>query len=137
MIKVDIPGRESLVLENLVFDFNGTIAVDGHILDSIKDTLTKLSKLINIYVITADTYGMAKQECEKLELKVITIPTRFAGIQKSELVKKLGGKITSAIGNGFNYIDMFKEDEFTIAVIEGEGICSKLILNSDIVTRNI
>lgn len=117
MIKVDIPGRESLVLENLVFDFNGTIAVDGHILDSIKDTLTKLSKLINIYVITADTYGMAKQECEKLELKVITIPTRFAGIQKSELVKKLGGKITSAIGNGFNYIDMFKEDEFTIAVI--------------------
>lgn len=137
MIKVDIPGRESLVLENLVFDFNGTIAVDGHILDSIKDTLTKLSKLINIYVITADTYGMVKQECEKLELKVITIPTRFAGIQKSELVKKLGGKITSAIGNGFNYIDMFKEDEFTIAVIEGEGICSKLILNSDIVTRNI
>ena len=75
MIKVDIPGRESLELDNLVLDFNGTIAVDGRILENIKKPLTELSKLINIYVITADTYGVAQEECEKLDLKVITIPT--------------------------------------------------------------
>ena len=36
MIKVDIPGRESLELDNLVLDFNGTIAVAGRILETIK-----------------------------------------------------------------------------------------------------
>lgn len=137
MIKVDIPGRESLELDNLVLDFNGTIAVDGRILENIKKPLTELSKLINIYVITADTYGVAKEECEKLDLKVITIPTGCAGAHKSELVKKLGQKSTAAIGNGFNDIEMFKEAELSVAVIEGEGTCSKLIINSDIVTRSI
>lgn len=137
MIKVDIPGRESLEFDNLVLDFNGTIAVDGRILENIKKPLTELSKLINIYVITADTYGVAKEECEKLDLKVITIPTGCAGAHKSELVKKLGQKSTAAIGNGFNDIEMFKEAELSVAVIEGEGTCSKLIINSDIVTRSI
>jgi soluble P-type ATPase len=54
-----------------------------------------------------------------------------------ELVKKLGKEKTVAIGNGFNDIDMFKEAILSVAVIEGEGACSKLILNSDIVTRSI
>lgn len=137
MIKIDIPGRESLELENLVFDFNGTIAVDGRILENIKKQLIELSKVINIYVITADTYGMAQEECEKVNLKVITIPTGCAGKHKSDLVKKLGGKVTATIGNGFNDIDMFKEAKLSVAVIEGEGTCSKLIINSDIVTRSI
>ena len=108
MIKVDIPGRESLELDNLVLDFNGTIAVDGRILENIKKPL-----------------------------KVITIPTGCAGVHKSELVKKLGQKYTAAIGNGFNDIEMFKNAELSVAVIEGEGTCSKLIINSDIVTRSI
>ncbi|MCC3867499.1 HAD family hydrolase [Terrisporobacter mayombei] len=137
MINIDIPGRESLELENLVFDFNGTIAVDGRILENIKNQLTELSKIINIYVITADTYGMAQEECEKVNLKVITVPTGCVGKHKGDLVKKLGGKVTATIGNGFNDIDMFKESKLSVAVIEGEGTCSKLIINSDIVTRSI
>ena len=60
-----------------------------------------------------------------------------AGVHKSELVKKLGQKYTAAIGNGFNDIEMFKNAELSVAVIEGEGTCSKLIINSDIVTRSI
>lgn len=137
MIKIDIPGRESLELENLVFDFNGTMAVDGRILENIKEQLSELSKIINIYVITADTYGMAQEECEKVNLKVITIPTGCAGKHKSDLVKRLGKNVTATIGNGFNDIEMFKEAKLSVAVIEGEGTCSKLIINSDIVTRSI
>lgn len=137
MIRVDIPGRESLQLRHLVFDFNGTIAVDGRIVEHIKKQLVELSKVIDIYVITADTYGLAQEECKKLDLQVITVPTGCAGIHKRELVKKLGSKLTAVIGNGFNDIDMFKEAKLSVAVIEGEGACSKLIINSDIVTRSI
>lgn len=137
MIKVNIPGKEDLQIENLVFDFNGTIAVDGRILDKIKNKLEELSILINIYIITADTYGLAKEECEKLNLKVIIIPTGCSASHKSKLVKQLGSSVTATIGNGFNDIEMFKESALSVAVIEGEGACSKLILNSDIVTRSI
>lgn len=137
MIKINIPGREGLELENLVFDFNGTIAVDGRILENIKNQLSQLSRKINIYVITADTYGVAQEECEKVNLKVIKVPTGCVGKHKGDLVKKLGGDVTGAVGNGFNDIDMFKEARLSIAVIEGEGTCSKLIMNSDIVTRSI
>jgi soluble P-type ATPase len=137
MIKIEIPGRDLLELENIVFDFNGTIAVGGRILENIKEKINALSNLVNIYVITADTYGQAKGECEGLNLNVITIPTGCAGVHKMELVKKLGKEKTVAIGNGFNDIEMFKEAILSVAVIEGEGACSKLILNSDIVTRSI
>lgn len=137
MINIDIPGRDKLNIENLVFDFNGTIAVDGRILNSIKEKIVNLSKIVKIYIITADTYGLAKEECEKLGLEVITVPTGCSGISKRELVNKLGAKKTAVIGNGFNDIYMFQVAELSVAIIEGEGCCSKLILNSDIVTRNI
>ncbi|WP_455538568.1 HAD family hydrolase [Terrisporobacter sp.] len=137
MIKVEIPGREELRLENLVFDFNGTIAINGKILESIKPKLLELSKTMNIYVITADTYGLAKEECEKLNLKVITIPRGCAGDAKGSFIRDIDSKKTAAIGNGFNDIEMCKEAEFSVAVIEGEGAYSKLIFHSDIVTKNI
>lgn len=137
MIKIDIPGRESLELENIVFDFNGTLAVDGKILENIKVKLNILSKLVNIYVLTADTYGSAKEECDKLNLNVRTFPKEMAGKYKREIVKSLGSKNTATVGNGFNDIEMFEEGVLAIAVIEEEGICSQLILKSDIITRSI
>lgn len=29
MIEIYIPGREDLKIENVIFDYNGTVAVDG------------------------------------------------------------------------------------------------------------
>ncbi|GFR36654.1 hypothetical protein [Thermobrachium celere] len=50
MLLVDIPGREKLKLENLVLDYNGTIAVDGNISIRIKEMLEDISKFLNIYI---------------------------------------------------------------------------------------
>ena len=52
-------------------------------------------------------------------------------------MRKLNGRKTICVGNGYNDIPMFKESILTIAVIEGEGACGKLLLNADIVTRSI
>ena len=32
-MKIDIPGRDSFELKNIVFDYNGTIAIDGKLID--------------------------------------------------------------------------------------------------------
>ena len=42
MIKIEIPGREAIVVEHLVLDYNGTIAEDGDLIKGVEDRLTAL-----------------------------------------------------------------------------------------------
>jgi len=137
MLYYNIPGRGKIEIENVVMDYNGTIAVDGKIVEGVKGLIQKLKDCVNVYILTADTYGTARNECKDLGVNVMTFPNENAGIYKKEIVRKLGGNKTLCIGNGYNDIPMFKESILTIAVIEGEGACSKLILNADIVTKSI
>lgn len=137
MLCYDIPGRGRIEIENVVFDYNGTIAVDGKIIGGVKELLEKLKKHVKVYVLTADTYGTAINECKNLGVNIMTFPNEDSGFYKKEIVRKLGGRNTLCIGNGYNDIPMFKEAILSIAVIEGEGASSKLILNADIVTKSI
>ncbi len=137
MLMYDIPGRETIKIENIVFDYNGTIAVDGKILEGVKDLLLELKKQANIYILTADTYGTVERECSDIGVTVMTFPKENAGESKKDIVKKLGGDKTVCVGNGFNDIPMFKESILAIAVIEGEGTSGKLLAYADIVTKSI
>lgn len=137
MIIYKIPGRDDIEIENIVFDYNGTIAVDGKILEGVRDLLSELEKYVNIYILTADTYGTVEKECRDIAGKILTFPKENTGEFKKNIVKNLGGEKSICVGNGFNDIDMFKEAIISIAVIEGEGTSTKLLLNSDIVTRSI
>ena len=137
MLIYKIPGREDIRIENIVLDYNGTIAVDGKILDGVKQLLSKLKNHANIYILTADTYGTVEEECSNIGGEVLRFPKENAGESKKDIVKKLGGEKTLCVGNGFNDIPMFKESILSIAVIEGEGACGKLLVHADIVTRSI
>ena len=103
MLTIKIPGREELVLNHLILDYNGTIAEDGEIIDGISPRLAELSKDLSIYVITADTHGTAAKKCEGLPLQVLTFPTTEVGaIKAQEAMKGLqsaGGWIRREVGN--------------------------------------
>lgn len=137
IIKYEIPGRDNIEIQNIVFDYNGTIAIDGKLIDGVKELINKLSQDVNIYVLTADTYGTVKEECKDIEAKVLTFPTENAGQSKREIVMDLGGNNTICLGNGFNDIPMFEESILSIAIIEGEGAAGKLLAKTDIVARSI
>lgn len=136
MIKYKIPGREDIVIENLVLDYNGTIAHDGKLIPGVEEGLNSL-KDINLYVITADTYGTVREECKNLPCEILTFPQENAGEEKARLVRELGGKTTICVGNGYNDIAMFQEAALSIGVMEGEGICGKLLGQADILVRSI
>ena len=51
MLTIKIPGREELNLSHLILDYNGTIAEDGEIIESIRPRLAELSKVLSICVI--------------------------------------------------------------------------------------
>lgn len=137
MINIKVPGRCDYSLKNIVFDYNGTIAVNGKIIPSITEKLSILSNMANVYVLTADTYGSASMECRDLKLTVKTFPNDKAADYKEKIVKGLGKDNTVCFGNGYNDIKMFKAAALSIAVLENEGMCSKLLAESDIIVKSI
>lgn len=137
MIIYEIPGRGNIEIQNIIFDYNGTIAVDGQLIEGVKDLINQLSKSVNIYILTADTYGSVISECGDINGKVLTFPNENAGKSKREIVQNLGGDCTLCVGNGYNDIPMFNEAALSIAVIGGEGASGKLLVEADIVTRSI
>lgn len=137
MLIYKIPGRDVIEIENIVFDYNGTIAVDGKILKGVRELLSELENCVNIYILTADTFGSVEKECSDINAKVLTFPNENAGEFKKNIVKKLGRDSTICVGNGYNDIAMFKEAVISIAVIEGEGASATLLLSADIVAKSI
>ena len=137
MLVYNIPCRGEIEIENVVFDYNGTIAVDGKLIDEAKKLILKLKEYANIHILTADTYGTVEKECLKLGVKVATFPKEMASLSKKEIVENLNPEKTICVGNGYNDIEMFKICKISIAVIEKEGCSGKLLAHSDIVTGSI
>ncbi len=134
---VKIPGKESFEIKNVVFDYNGTVAIDGKLIAGISDIINELSNSFNFYVITADTYGTVKKELENINCEVIVIPNSQQDICKLEFVKELGLQYTLSVGNGRNDKLMLKETVLGIAILQDEGLCTETLLNSDILVKSI
>ena len=135
MIKVEISGRETLMIDHVVLDYNGTVAVDGILLEELKPRLQALLKEVTVTVLTADTYGTVRAQCEPLGLKVETFPREGAAKCKAEIVKNLsGGK--ACFGNGFNDCEMFDLADLSVAIMEGEGVCAALLSHAHVLVRS-
>lgn len=136
MLTVDIPGRDVLPLSHLVLDYNGTIAIDGEILDAVRLRLEALAKDLTLWVITADTHGTAAEKCKGLPVQVRTFPTTQVGEIKADCCKQLKGGVV-CVGNGFNDIPMAEVCDLSIAVVGPEGCCGALLARCDVVVTSI
>lgn len=136
MIKIEIPGRGDYEIENAVFDYNGTVAVNGEMSENTQENLKKLSEFVDIYILTADTYGTVKKKCEKLPVSIEVFPTHDAADYKEKIVSSLSGQ-SICFGNGYNDIKMFDVADLSICIIEGEGCAGKLLSHSDIIVKSI
>ena len=136
MIQIEIPGRETLQIRHVVLDYNGTIAVDGVLLESVKERVAKLKEQVPVYVLTADTYGTVRAQCESLGVEVMTFPRSGAAACKEEIVRGLGGGV-ACFGNGYNDIQMFDLADLAVAVLEGEGMCAALLSHADVLVHSI
>jgi soluble P-type ATPase len=121
MITIDIPGRALFRLERLVTDFNGTIGEDGGLLDGVAVRLRALANLLEITVLTADTFGRVRTEMDGLPVKIIILEGGEEGVAKADYVRTSGSAVTVAIGNGFNDRLMLAEAALGLAVLGAEG----------------
>ena len=103
MIEIHVPGLKPYEITHVVVDYNGTIAVDGKIPMDLKPLLIKLKQLVPITVLTADTHGTAKAQCEPLGLTVRTFPQENAAACKKEMRQVLQGHEDEAANCGCTF----------------------------------
>jgi len=137
MIVIKIPGNNTITTEHLVLDYNGTLAIDGVIIPGVEERLNSLADKINIYVVTADTFGKAKASLNEVKCSCTVLSGSNQQLQKLQFITKLRKQKVIAIGNGFNDMLMLKNAAIGIAVIQKEGASLKTLLNADIVCKDI
>jgi P-type E1-E2 ATPase len=137
MIKVTIPGKGEIELKYVVFDVNGTLAVDGQLLPGVPDLLNRLKDYLEIHILTADTHGKQAEIDSILNLKADRIRAGDEARQKADYVENLGAKNTVAVGQGANDSLMLKSALIGICILSAEGSALETMLSSDLVVPDI
>lgn len=133
MIEIDIPGRGLLRLSHVVLDVNGTLAVDGHLIEGVPDRIAALLDRLSVHLLTADTHGAQQDIDAQLGLTAHRLTPGGERVQKAEYISQLGPSSVAAIGNGGNDAGMLKTAALSIAVIGREGASGEAIAAADVV----
>lgn len=137
MIELNIPGRGTYQLEHLVSDVNGTLALDGHLLEGIVRQLSVMRDRLKVHLITADTHGRQAIIDSQLNLHAIRINPGDEAEQKAQYVRKLGADQVVAFGQGANDARMLETAAIGICVLSREGAAKETMLAADLVLPDI
>jgi len=136
MLELDIPGFGPIRLEHLVSDYTGTLSVGGKLIAGIGQRLNSISDFLNIHILTADTFGMARAELDGVNCDVHILEGANHDIKKEDYVKKLGTDKVMALGNGTNDRRMLKAAKIGVAVCLAEGCSIDAVSSADILVTS-
>ena len=135
-MKISIPGGETLEIRHIVSDYNGTLALDGRLIEGLADLINELSEDIKFHVITADTFGSVERELQGVNCEIFKIGLEEQDKAKAEYIQRLGADSVVALGNGRNDLLMLGEASLGIGILHHEGICTETLLASKIVCQS-
>ena len=135
-MKLEIPGRGTpLEIQSIVLDLNGTVAIDGILIEGVAERIAKLKhKEIKFYLFTGDTHGNGAKIAQELGIEMRHTPTARS---KLEELEKIGKDTSAAIGNGRIDVEMLRAAALPICALQAEGGYSPLIRWSQITVTNI
>ncbi len=137
MIELAIPGRGLLRIQHLVTDVNGTLAVDGVLIDGLTKRISSLRDRLEIHMLTADTHGRQTSIDEQLNLKATRVQPGDEAGAKAEFVRQLDADTVVAIGQGANDSKMLKAAALGICVMSQEGVAVETLVSADIFVPDI
>ena len=136
-MRIEVPGYGALSVEHLVCDFNGTLALDGRLIDGVQETLNRLARQVAIHVITADTHGSVRDQLKDVDCEIVVIGQEDQARDKHDFVRSLGAATVVALGNGRNDEAMLREAGLGICLVLEEGAFTRSVMASDIVCRSV
>ena len=138
MIEMKIPGQgDPWQLQHLALDLNGTLALDGILLPGVGDRIRQLSSLLDVYILTADTFGTAARQFAEYPCKLHLLDPHDQIMQKETFVRDLGASRCVAIGNGMNDQGMLQAARLGICITGPEGAARAAVEAADIVIPSI
>ncbi|MGH3354833.1 MAG: hypothetical protein ACRDOJ_02985 [Nocardioidaceae bacterium] len=132
---VAAPGRTELQLEHLLLDVNGTLADRGQLLDGVEPRLRELRSVLDIHIISADTFGTIDEIAE--QLGGLPVERISSGKDKSAFATRLDPATCSAIGNGANDEQMLTTVALGFAVLGREGAAPRTVAAADVVATSV
>lgn len=137
MLEINIPGRGNLQLLHLVSDVNGTLAVDGVLLDGLVRKIGLLRDRLTVHLLTADTHGRQAIIDQQLNLQAVRVTPGNEARQKADYVRSLGADSVVALGQGANDAEMLKAAGLGICVLSPEGTAVETMLAADLLLPNV
>jgi P-type E1-E2 ATPase len=137
MIELNVPGKGVIVLEHLVSDVNGTLAIDGQLIDGVARALGTLRDRLTLHLLTADTSSHQSEIDRRLGLQAVRIPPGDEAEAKAAYVRRLGAEHVVSIGQGANDAGMLREAGLGVCVLSREGLAVEALTAADVVASNI
>jgi soluble P-type ATPase len=141
-ITLNIPNFPDISINRIVTDYNGTLSLAGKLSPGVVERLRRLHELVDIDVITSDTFGTAADELAPAGLRPVLLPKDSRHDQAKEAhVKIRDATRIAAFGNGNNDAWMIKAVKdaggLAIAVDNGEGCAVQTLLNAEVFVAGI
>lgn len=137
MLKIAVPGFGKLNLAHLVLDYNGTLSLDGLLIEGVEERLKRLAESLEIHVVTADTFGKAAGELKGLPCRLTVLIQDGQDVAKEEYVRQLGAQQVAAVGNGRNDRRMLAAAALGIAVVGPEGAAAEALAAAHVAAPSI
>jgi P-type E1-E2 ATPase len=118
-------------------DVNGTLAVDGILLDGVAKRIGALRNRLTVHLLTADTHGKQAVIDQLLNLHAVRIRAGDEAGQKAAYVRQLGAERVAAIGQGANDAQMLKAAALGICVFSVEGLAVETLTSADLMMPDI
>ncbi len=140
-IEVDLPCGVFYDLSHLILDLNGTLTVDGEFIEGVAEKLKAISRVLDVYVLSADTYqsleGLTNELRDGCCVNVHCLESGRGDLQKLAFMEELGREHTIAIGNGCNDALMLKEAALGVCILGKEGASTEALRAADVVFPHI
>lgn len=131
----EIPGQGNVDIKTLILDLNGTLAVNGQLVEGVKEKLDSLKeKGLQIILFSGNTRGNAQQIANELG---IDFQQASNAAQKSKLIEKYEPMKCVTIGNGLIDEMILNKARIAIVTIQAEGVHIKSLMAADIAVPNI
>ena len=137
MVRLEIPGRGVFEWQHLVSDVNGTLALDGRLLEGVAERLATVQRVLQVHLLTADTHGKQAEIDRILGLQAVRVRGGHEAEQKAAFVRELGAAGVIALGQGANDALMLKEAALGVCVLSPEGTAVEALQAADLVVPDV
>jgi soluble P-type ATPase len=134
-IAVDIPGDGLRRIHTVVSDYSGTLSRGGKLTPGVRTRLLKLRNVVDIEVVSSDTFGTAAEQLRGIAVPHILTSAKHDR-EKQEYVRQFDLQRVAAFGNGNNDRLLLKAVReaggLAIAVDNGEGCALDTLLDANL-----